>query len=360
MKVLFVGELNPAGYISTSRMRMEELQRLGVEVVALDVTPYYTWGGRWIGGALRRLRWCPQRAALNREIRRRARSCRPAVIWIEKGIWIYRETLRAVRALETQILVHYTPDPAIVFHRTPRFLASITEYDLIVTTKAYELEHYQRYGARHVLLQYPTYDRDVHRPQAPTVQEAQEYAADVVFVGSYAPGREQYLKPLARAGINLVIWGRRWDRCRDPELQRHIRGRHVGGRDYALALSCAKIGLGILSPLCPDRSTTRSLEIPACGAFLLAPRTEEHLALFEEGREAVFFSSEEELLAKARYYLEHEEERTRIAAAGRMRCLTSDYSSADRVKELLDRINMLVEGPPDTSFGLPLAKGLAR
>ncbi len=342
MKILYVAHLYPAGWISTSRMRMEEAQRMGSDIIPVDAIPYDSWGGRWIGAPIHRLTWGPPVWGLNREIVRRAQTCRPDVLWVEKGTWIYPKTLREVRRLGTRILIHYTPDPAIVLHQTRHFLASIPEYDLVVTTKAYEVELYRRYGAREVLLQYPSYDRDVHQPQVPTAEESSRYDADVVFVGSYAPGREKYLRPLARAGINLVIWGNLWTKCRDAELQRAIRGRSIGGRDYALALSCAKIAMGILSPLCPDRSTTRSLEIPACGTFLLAERTEEHQALFEENKEAAFFSSEEELVQKARYYLDHDEERNRIAAAGRARCLASGYSSADRVKEILDRVHQLM------------------
>jgi hypothetical protein len=362
MNVLYVGRLYPEGWISTSRMRMEELRRLGPQVIPMDMTPHFHWGGKWIGAPFRRLKWGPPIWGLNREIVRRAQACRPDVLWVDKGMWVCPRTLREVRSQGVRPLVHYTPDPAIVYHKNRHFLASIPEYDLVVTTKAYEVELYRRYGAREVLLQYPSYDRDVHQPQVPTAEEASRYAADVMFAGSYTPGREKYLRPLAKAGINLVIWGNLWDKCLEPELQRHIRGRQVGGRDYALALSCAKIGLGLLSPLCPDRSTTRSLEIPACGTFLLAERTEEHQALFEEGKEAVFFSSEEELVTHVHYYLNHEEERKRIAAAGRARCLANGYSSADRVKEVLDRLHQLMhragqdDAPPrvaETNGNLP-------
>ena len=87
-----------------------------------------------------------------------------------------------------------------------------------------------------------------------------------------------------------------------------------------------------------DLQTTRTFEIPACGAFMLAERTDEHLRLFEEGKEAAYFGSEGELLDKVRYYLDHEGERKTIAAAGRKRCLDSGYSHHDRLKYMLRRI----------------------
>lgn len=71
---------------------------------------------------------------------------------------------------------------------------------------------------------------------------------------------------------------------------------------------------------------------------MLGERTEEHLALFDEGKEAAFFGSAEEMLDKIRYYLKHDGERQRIAAAGRERCLMSDYSQHGRMKEILHAV----------------------
>lgn len=79
----------------------------------------------------------------------------------------------------------------------------------------------------------------------------------------------------------------------------------------------------------------RSFEIPACGTFMLAERTDEHLAVFREGEEAAFFSSPEELLDKARYYLAHDEIRRRIARAGHARVTTGGHTYRDRLREII-------------------------
>jgi len=340
LKVLFVGQIHPRGWVSTTWGRMQAVRALGHEVVTVDVCPFAQWGGR-PAAVFQRLKWGPPIWRLNREVVARARESRPDAVWIDKGEWITGRTLRELAAQGHPIRIHYTPDPALTFHQSRHFRSSLRFYDLVVTTKAYELDLYRELGARNVLFQHPSFEAAVHRPEEATEEERERYRCDVVFVGTYAPGRERYLLPLAEAGIDLAIWGNGWHRgfrrrgLRDLRLQKHLRGQGLGGRDYALALGCACIGLGLLSPLVPDRSTTRSLEIPACSTLLLAERTEEHQALFEEGREAEFFASEEELVEKARYYLGHDEERRRLAAAGRARCLESGYSSTDRVREIL-------------------------
>jgi len=74
------------------------------------------------------------------------------------------------------------------------------------------------------------------------------------------------------------------------------------------------------------------------GIFLLAERTDDHLALFEEGKEAEYFGDDEELKDKIRFYLENDEARKRIAAAGRERCLRSGYSSPSQLKSIINSL----------------------
>ena len=87
-----------------------------------------------------------------------------------------------------------------------------------------------------------------------------------------------------------------------------------------------------------DLQTTRTVEIPACGGFMLAERTNEHLALFNAGTEADFFSSNEELLALCRKYLKDDTLREQIAEAGRHRTEKEDYSNDGMIKSIITRV----------------------
>ena len=117
-----------------------------------------------------------------------------------------------------------------------------------------------------------------------------------------------------------------------------MAGTGLWGDKYSIALKCSKLALGLLSKLIPETTTTRTFEIPAVGGFLLAERTEDHMKLFEEGKEAEFFSGDEELRDKISFYLREDAERNRIARAGNTRCIKSGYHIRDELKKVLETI----------------------
>ena len=57
--------------------------------------------------------------------------------------------------------------------------------------------------------------------------------------------------------------------------------------------------------------------------------------LFEEDQEAAYFSSNEELLEKVRYYLSHPAEGERIAQAGYQRVISGGHTYKDRLVKIL-------------------------
>jgi spore maturation protein CgeB len=184
------------------------------------------------------------------------------------------------------------------------------------------------------------------------------------FSAAGNPG-EEFLSPIVEANIDLKIWGGYWDFLKDgkwtlrrkiildqlaggvpynihfhPELAARWQGGEVYGDDYARALSGAKIGLGFLRKVCPDQHTTRTFEIPACGSMLLADRTPEHQEFFEEGKEADFFDSKEELTEKVRFYTTNERARADLASKGRQRCVDGRYAYVHRMADALAEMGL--------------------
>ena len=190
-----------------------------------------------------------------------------------------------------------------------------------------------------------------------------KWRCTVGFLGGWEPRREEMLSSVAAVEPDLKIWGGLWEILRDGRwsLRRHLvlrrqagsvpfkikrnhrlapalQGDEVYGDDYARALTGARIGLGFLRKVCPDQHTTRTFEIPACGSLLLGDRTDEHRELFEEGKEAEFFGSTEELVDKVRHYAANTVVRDRVAAAGYDRAHRSRYAYVHRLRTALGEI----------------------
>ena len=72
----------------------------------------------------------------------------------------------------------------------------------------------------------------------------------------------------------------------------------------------------------------KTIEIPACGGFMLTNWTEDQATLFRDGKECVFYNTMEEMIEKARYYLENDEEREKIRRAGMAAVATYTYRNS--------------------------------
>jgi len=361
MKILFVGQCSPG---QTSRMRMKCLERLGHEVTSIDSASILAkdsysmaWCRRYIGNSA-------SISAINSDVQKQIRLDPPDLLWCEKQEFIKPETLEAARSFGVTTL-HYTPDPyfSLWWKRTSIMDSSIPKYDWLVTSKQYELDEYKAVSKR-VMYVPLGFDERSHCPKMPLGKvNARNYFCDVSFVGGWEPRREIGLSAIARTGVSMNIWGYGWEHLvdgkwslrryarlrllagkepfsitKENDLARSIRGGEIYSDEYAWAIAGSKISIGFLRKVCPDQHTTRTFEIPACGAMLLADRTDEHREFFKEGKEAEFFSSEQEMLDKIRFYLSNETVRQKIVFAGLARCAGSGYTYTSRVKQILAEI----------------------
>ena len=117
-----------------------------------------------------------------------------------------------------------------------------------------------------------------------------------------------------------------------------IFGDGLYGDSYPSALAKSKIALGLLGKHIPETTTTRTFEIPATGTFLLAERNDEHMSLFEEGKEAEFFDSDTEMIEKINFYLKNDHLRVKIARNGFERSVKSGYSNTSQMQLILNQV----------------------
>lgn len=339
MRILYVGQLWEGG---TCLARMQTLARLGHEILPFDVTPFSRMGNRVERSLLARLLIGRGVNLLNEHLLNDTRPHVFDIVWIDKGVLIYPETLRTLRdRASRKFAAHYTPDPQLIHHKSRHFRACIPIYDLAVTTKTFEIDAYKTHGVRELLLVQQGYGAGFDR--AAEIQKPDnDFSHDLCFVGHCERHYAARLQAAA-SSVQAAVWGPGWVRYarRHAWAKPHVKGDGVWGDDYPRALIRSKIALGLLSKRIPETTTTRTFEIPATGTFMLAERNGDHLSLFEEGKEAEFFSSDDELRDKVRFYLAHDRARAAIARAGRARCIKSGYSDTAQLQRVVDRIREL-------------------
>lgn len=92
---------------------------------------------------------------------------------------------------------------------------------------------------------------------------------------------------------------------------------NVEGIDYFRAISSAKIGLSINAfNDVKLYHSDRLINYLACGTFVLAKRVPDSELLFKDGIHLKYFDETEEFFELAKWYLEHDNERKKIADAG--------------------------------------------
>jgi len=291
--------------------------------------------------------------ALNAALVAEARRIRPDLVLIGKGAYFAPGTLAAVREASGATLINWaTDDPFNPANSTRELIESIPLYDLYVCTKRAIMDDVRRAGCGNVAYVRFGYMPQVHFPEPPaTDEERRRFDCDVTFIGGGDADRAPYFETLIREipELRLHLYGGYWGRY--PKLRPYWRGNAVG-RDFRLAVGGAKIAVNLVRRANHDDHVMRTFELPACGGFVLAERTDTHQELFAEDREAAFFSTPDEMTGKIRDWLPRDDTRRAVAAAGLRRITQGRNTYADRLAEILAAAqprpqSIWKNGPPD-------------
>jgi spore maturation protein CgeB len=298
-----------------------------------------------------RLRTGPDVYLYNHALLEGAIQSQPDIVWVEEPIFTFADTLQAIRRHTGATLVcAYSDDPRDPAKKSRHFDKAVPLYDVIFSTKDELLQLFFNQGCRYPSKFWKGYDPERIYPIKLTEEEYSQYASDVAFIGhaDFVKGKSTRLLPLlaiAREVQNMKIWGKTWSKVHWPaDLSQVIHPYQIDGLDYSRAICASKVVLQIPSRLARDTHSSRSVEIPACQKMMLAERTVDHQVLFEEDKEAVFFSSILELIDKVKYYIKNDQARESIAQAGYERCLRSGYSNYERMKQMLVLVEKIREG----------------
>jgi len=277
---------------------------------------------------------------INERLYEKVRTFNPDIIFIVKGNYILPGKLKLIRARFPRIkIVSWSLDDMYAWHNRSAFYTfGLKHYDVVFTSKSYNINELKRVGAKRVAFLYQAYSTIYHAPPPKC-----ETNFDVLFIGFAEEERFEYLQYLAEHGIKVTIYGTGWNKksffANNNNIE--INAHDLIGDDYAKAICSSRITLCFLRKINRDLHTSRSVEIPACGGGMLAERTSEHLELFEEDVEAAYFSSKEELLDKTNYYLANSDKLSKLKSAGLKRTKESNYSYDNMVDRILDELKNL-------------------
>jgi hypothetical protein len=345
LRILMVGGLDP--YLTTGA-RFAAFRELGVATEGLDANRFLSSPNRWMTRLTHFTLLTPAVFAFNRALVEAVERHAPNVLWIEKGVFVFPRTFRRLRRRPGLTMVYHNTDDWRA-HDTLHglhwryLLRVLAEHDLLVTSNLHNVREFREEGlgpVRHMEL---AANPAVADPGEIPEDERRALGGAVGFIGHFEPTTDRSLSCVARAGIPVKIWGDGWTRAdANGPLREAMQYRQVWGDEYARAICSFDINIGIVSKWNRNHTASRTFQIPALGGFLLHERNELVTSYFREGEEAEFFGSDEELVEKCRHYLDHPDERRRVAEAGRRRCFESGYFEVDRVRELLPTLLELV------------------
>jgi spore maturation protein CgeB len=333
MRVIYVGVND-----GTSRSRYKALRQLEPNTNFFTIDDYTRGLGRW-GRFFERNAFFGRRAwRANSDLLKACREHEPDIVWVDKSVWVWPATLKALRRRNLFLVHHFTD---ALFPRDPQTLwaymllrRNIRLFHLNFTTNIDDFESLRRRGQVAVELTYLAFDHERFDDTPLSDDVAQRWAAEVVFIGHHEPRTERFVRGLLEAGIPIRVYGWGWGRRPIARsFPQSIVGKMLSDVDYVSAIKGAKIALCCVSQMNYNQTAARSYEIPACGTFLLAMRTPQHLESYVEGKEAEFFETPEELVGKARFYLDHDAERREIARAGHNRCVKDEYTWARYMRD---------------------------
>lgn len=248
---------------------------------------------------------------------------------IEAGV------LAKIGELGIKRINYLTDDPFNNVHKAMWFMKGLVFYDYIFSPRRSNIEELEKIGCQKVTYLPFAYNPHVHYPEPPsTAEERLKFDADIVFIGGADTDRIPYISALIKAGFKIGLYGTYWDRF--LKTRTHNRG-YADCQVLRKAISSAKIALCLVRRANRDGHSMRSFEVPAIGACMLTEDTAEHREIFgKDDENVVYFKDSNEMIRKAKFLIENNIERKRLADSAHALILKGRHTYKDRLITMLE------------------------
>ncbi len=339
-KVLIVGDTLELG-------RTEEVYGRGFSSFGCEVK-HFTWKeakpsllpGSLLDRVAWRTAWKPLAKLANQKLMEMANQFQPDLTLVISPLLLHPDSILAIKQ-HGLVFVFFTDNPVDVHHTHTNSWVQrgFSLWDAAFIWSRELVDRLLDNGVKKALFHPFCSDIEYHFPKRQT-----NPVYDVAFIGNWDASRkrEQYLKAISN--YRLGLWGSNyWNtHCQEPALKGLCQGM-CSYQEIPAILGSAKMGLNILRPQNEEGHNIRTYEIPATGTLMLSERSSELLNLFEEDKEAVYFSSPTELQQKVEYLLQNPALITSIAESGYKKVL--ENTIADRVRGISDLYQELRQSP---------------
>jgi spore maturation protein CgeB len=274
-------------------------------------------------------------AALNVALLERVVAFRPDVIFcvlMHYEIWF--ETLDLIRANSPALIVNWGTDDSWKFAQASRFFAQ--HVDLHVTTDLAAEKTARSLGLDNVILSQWAASETALGAPCPSA----ECRYDVSFVGSMYGYRAAWIDALRKADVAVSCFGHGTengvvDAGSIPEI--------YGTSRISLNFSGAGQNPGAASGANGRQIKARTFEVPGAGGFLLTEAAPGLDRYFSVGRDIAVFDAPDVLVAQARYFLDHPDERDAVARAGHART-RAEHTYEKRFAVILEKLRSIGVG----------------
>ena len=226
---------------------------------------------------------------------------KPDVVIFHKNLSLLPKTIELISTMKIKCILYvhdYIQNPV---NHSKNFINALKHFDTIITTKSYEVDFLKKISKnQNVIFINNWINQSINNKGL--YYKHDQVSDEIIVVSGYEFDRMKSIYFLAKNNIKVKVFCgnelETWKKNRLYHPNINYVEKFLIGKEYKDVISQSFLIISFLRKANLDKQTSRSIEVLYYGGILLTYRTNEHLNMFVENKEAIYFDSDLELLEK--------------------------------------------------------------